>query len=305
MSWTKEYLEAICKLDGDGFRKGVSDGFRNEHPNVEPEEVLEPAIITNSSFKGPESDIPIRIYTPESDGNSKLPGVVYFHGGGFVFGDLDSFDPFCRRLCVKSGAVIVSVDYRLAPEHPFPAAVNDSYAALEYVHQYADALNIDSSKICVAGDSAGGNLATVVAMLARNNNGRSIKHQYLIYPVVDVTRNHQNNSFTDGTFLQPATINFFQKSYIRDFEDRKDFRLSPIYGDFTGLPPASLLLAEYDVLTHECRDYAEKLKSKGVPAEVVIAKELEHGFINANNRVLPSIVQYQDGAAVAIKKALA
>ncbi|KAH8549777.1 Alpha/Beta hydrolase protein [Umbelopsis sp. PMI_123] len=300
MSWTKEKLEAICKLDGVNFRKAVFDETLPLHLSVEPEEMLEPANITNSSFKGPESDVPIRIYTPQSDGSSKLPGIVFFHGGGFVFGDLNRYEPVCRRLCVKSGAVIVSVDYRVAPEHPFPAAVNDCYAALEYVYQNADALNIDTSRIGVAGDSAGGNLSTVVSMLARDSKGPSIKYQFLIYPCVDATRNYDNHPVHPGAFLQA-----FMYTYRHDFKDLKDFRLSPIFGDVTGLPPVWLLLAEYDPLTPEGLDYAEKLKSKGVPTEVLIAKELDHGFINANNRVMPSIVQYQDAAAAAIKKGLA
>ncbi|KAI8578527.1 hypothetical protein K450DRAFT_246204 [Umbelopsis ramanniana AG] len=303
MSWNNESIEALCKLNGVEFRETVNKSFAKMLQDTEPEVVLQPASVTNTKFKGPKSDIPIRIYTPDSDGCVKLPAVVFYRGGGFINGGLDSHDSTCRRLCVKSGAVIISVDYRVAPEHPFPAAVDDCYAALQYVHQNADALNIDASRVAVAGDSSGGTLTAVVTIMARDNNGPSIKFQCLIYPPTDFTTDYSKHQPHEGALLRRETINL-QDNYLQDYNHREDIRVSPLKADLTGLPSAWVFVAEYDPLTPESIAYVEKLQSQSVSVELVTAPGADHGIFTFPSNLSPDTVRYQEAAAAAIKKAL-
>ncbi|MBK5289774.1 MAG: alpha/beta hydrolase, partial [Acidimicrobiia bacterium] len=203
--------------------------------------------VENAAVPGPAGDIPIRLYRPE--GAASKPVVVFFHGGGWVLGSLETHDATCRALAKEIDAVIVSVDYRLAPEHRFPAAVEDAYAALSWVHAHADELGGDPARLVVAGDSAGGNLAAVMAQLARES-GPALAAQLLIYPVTDhefTSRSMEDNA--EGYFLTRDAMRWFYANYLTTAAEGDDARVSPLRApDLSGLPPAIVLTMEYDPL---------------------------------------------------------
>ena len=221
--------------------------------------------VTDRAVPGPHGDIPIRIYTPA--GSGAFPVLVYFHGGGWVIGDLDVVDGPCRLIANRAHAVVVSVDYRLAPEHPFPAAVDDAVAATRWVADNAALLNIDPERIAVGGDSAGGNLAAVVALDARDNGGPGLVGQVLLYPATEFER-ATDSARENGKdyFLTSALLDWFGGYYAAD---PTDVRASPLRAtDFSGLPAAYVVTAEYDPLRDEGEAYAARLQGAGVPVEL-------------------------------------
>ena len=232
------------------------------------------------AIPGPAGEIPLRIYTPEGDG--PFPILMFFHGGGFVLGDLDTYDPVCRRLCSRSGHVVVSVHYRLAPEHPFPAAVEDCHAAARWAAGNASRISGDPHRISVAGDSAGGNLAAVVALRSREA-GPNLAGQVLIYPVTyqvgpDTASRKEN---AEGYFLTRADMAWFGKHYFASIEDAESVDASPANArDLSGLPPALIVTAEYDPLRDEGEDYAKSLEAAGVPTAATRYEGMIHGFLN-------------------------
>lgn len=222
--------------------------------------------------------IPVRIYHP---GGAGLPLVVYLHGGGFVLCDLDSHDACCRRLANGIGAIVISVDYRLAPEHRFPAAVDDAWAVTEWVARHGGELGGDPTRLVVAGDSAGGNLAAVVAMTARDRGGPSIAFQLLIYPVVDQRR--RPSTVRDASARATLTLEhqrWFTEQYLGPDGDRTRVAVSPILGDFTGLPPAHIVTGELDPLREQGEEFAELLRAAGVSATTRCYPGMFHGFFN-------------------------
>ena len=259
----------------------------------------------HAEASGPAGPIPLRIYTPVAAPNTGLPGLVYFHGGGFVLGDLESHDALCRLLANESGCRVVSVDYRLAPEHPFPAAVEDCFAALLWVEANSSAMGIDPNSIAVAGDSAGGNLAAVACLLAKQKGGPRIGFQLLIYP--STSFRHDSPSvlaFGSGYMLNQATIEWMVSHYIPKEADRGDMRLSPLAAtDLKGLPPAYVVTAGFDPLHDEGAAYAQKLKAAGVPVVHVDYPSMIHGFFNMQG-VLPLAGEAIAAAAGAVKDAL-
>lgn len=223
------------------------------------------ADITNTSIPGKHGDIQIRIYTPK--GGGQFPALVYYHGGGWVIGGLDVVDTACTVLANRSHGVVISVDYHMGPEAPFPAAVDDAYTALEWVAKHCAELNIDPYRIAVGGDSAGGNLAAVTALAARDSGLPALVYQLLLYPVTDFKRDtdslRQNG---DGYFLTTALLDWFAKHYAADPDD---WRASPLRAaDLSGLPPAYVITAEFDLLRDEGEAYAARLKEAGVDVEV-------------------------------------
>ncbi|MGN6609239.1 MAG: alpha/beta hydrolase [Jatrophihabitans sp.] len=240
-------------------------------------------------------DIPVRVYRPESDG--RVPTVVYLHGGGFVIGDLDTHDGVCRNLVRDVGAVVVSVDYRLAPEHRFPAAVDDSYAALRDVAEHIDAYGGDADRLVVGGDSAGGNLAAVCAQHARRD-GLALAAQLLVYPAVDLLGDYASREENaEGYFLTLDDMHWFAQQYL-DIADEHDPRaqelatdpqVSPLYGQLEGLAPAVVVTAEYDPLRDEGNRYAEALAAAGVKVEHQQFAGLIHGFYGLE-AISPAIV---------------
>ena len=233
--------------------------------------------VTDRSIPGADGDIGLRIYTPTGDGPH--PVLVNFHGGGWVIGDLDTADGVCRDLCNTAQCVVVSVDYRLAPEHVFPAAPDDAYAATCWAADNQAALN-GNGKIGVCGESSGGNLAAVVCLKARDEAGPQIDFQLLLYPVVDCDMTRQ--SYVDngsGYFLETDTMVWFWNHYCPDLERRKDPAASPLLAESHGnLPPALVVTAEFDPLRDEGGLYAETLQAAGGDAQVVCYDGLVHDF---------------------------
>lgn len=233
--------------------------------------------VTDLSIPGPERLIPIRVYRPA--GAAFMPGLVYFHGGGWVVGNLNSVDARCRILADWTPVVVVSVDYRLAPEHKFPAAVEDSLAATQWVLANGAQIGIDTGKVGVGGDSAGGNLAAVVALEAKRLKLK-LALQYLCYPVTDLLSDTKSrNERATGYGLTKASMEWYEHQYLVSKFDAENPLASPIRAtDLSGLPPAIVGVAGYDPLYSEGLAYAEKLKAAGVPVELHDYPSLIHGF---------------------------
>jgi acetyl esterase len=234
------------------------------------------------SIPAPHGTIPARIYTPKKlRKNTGLgPALVFFHGGGWVIGDLETHDVACRKLADEGELIVISVDYRLAPEHKFPAAVDDAIAATRWVSANAVKLGIDAARVSVGGDSAGGNLAAVVAIAARDGNGPAIAGQVLIYPAVDLTMTHPSHSEPETSLLLThSVIRWFCDHYLNGAADVHDWRASPVRAPtLTGLPPAYVLTAGADPLRDEGDEYAARLKQAGVSVTYKHFPGQFHGF---------------------------
>lgn len=245
----------------------------------EPGEVAE---VRELSAPGPHGAIPLRYYRPlGSASDAVLPVLVYYHGGGWTIGDLDTHDTLCRELCNLSGCALAAVDYRMGPEHRFPAAVDDALAATRWVHDQASALGVDASRLAIGGDSAGGNLAAVVAIAARDAGDLPIAFQLLIYPATDMRCVHASHTTNgQGYVLTSDSIRYFHDHYIADPEHDLDWRASPLlHPDLSRLPPALVLTAGYDPLRDEGLDYARALTAAGNRAAYVCFERQIHGFI--------------------------
>lgn len=256
-------------------------------PVVEEPEAV--AVVYDRTIPGPDGDVPVRVYRPV-EGGDPLPVVVYFHGGGWVICDLDTHDGTCRALANGVNAVVVSVDYRLAPEHKFPAAAEDAYEVTSWVAAHADELGVEPSRLAVAGDSAGGNLAAVVALMARDRGGPAITFQLLVYPVTNHsfdTDSYRENA--DGYFLHRASMEWYWRQYLADERDGANPYASPLrVEDARGLPPGMVITAEFDPLRDEGEAYGRKLAEAGVPFDVRRYDGVFHGFF--------SMVAFLDGA---------
>lgn len=240
---------------------------------------IELASITDRTIPGPAGEIPVRIYRP-SDAPG-LPVTVFFHGGGWVIGDLESHDHCCRTIASKAECVVVAVDYRLAPEAKFPAAIDDAWAATEWVATHGDELGVDASRLAVAGDSAGGNLAAVVANTSRDHEHVEVISQVLIYPVVDGECDRPSMSENaEGYLLTSTAMDFFHGHYSRSEADLADPRFSPILADLEGAAPAVVITAEFDPLRDQGNAYAVKLTEAGVDVDHVQYDGMFHGFFS-------------------------
>jgi len=224
-------------------------------------------------------EIGARLYTPEGD--APRPVLVYFHGGGFIMGDLDDWDPPLRELTNAAGCLVVSVAYRLAPEHRFPTAPEDCYRALSWVAENAASLGGDPGRIAVGGDSAGGNLAAVAALMARERGGPLPVCQVLIYPVTDMAGDYPSqHEFGEGYFLTTEAARYFHSLYFRTDEDAQNVYASPLLADLGGLPPALVVTAGYDPLRDQGQAYARKLAVAGVRVDYRCYGGMIHGFLN-------------------------
>ncbi|MEY4880230.1 MAG: carboxylesterase NlhH [Pseudomonadota bacterium] len=261
--------------------------------------------VENVEATGTENPIPIRVYTPVAAGSSALPALAYFHGGGFVLGDIDCYDPLCRTLANESGCRVLSVDYRLAPEHPFPAAVEDCFAALKWIEANSSVLGIDPNRIGVAGDSAGGNLAAVVAQLAKSKGGPHLAFQLLIYPMTSLHQDAPSAFGFGGNVLTQPAVSWFYKQYVSDDVEPGDPRLSPLQAtDFSGLPPAYVVTAGFDPLRDEGAAYAAKLKAAGVKVRHIDYPTMIHGFFSMQD-LIPMASEAVAAAGQAARDALA
>ncbi|MGB8402151.1 alpha/beta hydrolase [Bradyrhizobium sp.] len=234
------------------------------------------------SIPAPHGAIPARIYTPRTlrKANGLAPCLVFFHGGGWVIGNLETHDVVCRALAHEGELIVISVDYRLAPEHKFPAAVDDAISATEWIAANARQLGIDAARLTVGGDSAGGNLAAVVALAARDGNGPDIAGQVLIYPATDFSKQHPSHREPETSILLTHTvIPWFSNHYLTGPADIDDWRVSPARAaTLAGLPPADVLTAGADPLRDEGDEYAARLKQAGVPVAYRHFPGQFHGF---------------------------
>jgi len=266
-----------------------------------PEEV---ARVENRTIPGPAGQIPVRIYTPRNA--APLPGLVFFHGGGWVIGNLDTVDTPLRALANRSGCVVISVDYRLAPEHQFPAAADDCYAATCWAVEHASSIGVDPARVAVGGDSAGGNLAAVVSLMARDRGAPPLAFQLLIYPVADHdfgTPSYLANA--DGFLLSRGSMIWFWDQYAPSPADRDHPYASPLRAEkLDGLPPAHVVTAEYDPLRDEGEAYAARLARQGVPTTARRYDGMIHGFFSRAG-VLDQGKQLIDDCAAALRTALA
>jgi len=256
------------------------------------------------TLPGPTGEIPVRIYRPE--GRGPFPGLLYFHGGGFVFCNLDTHDGTCRALCNRAGCVVVSVDYRLAPEHPYPAAADDCFAATGWLAKHGAELDVDITRLAVAGDSAGGNLAAVVSQMGRDRGGPPLRFQLLVYPVIDCdfgTDSYRENA--EGYFLTRESMRWFWGKYLGDSGRGGEPYASPIRAaDLSGLPPGLCITAEYDPLRDEGEHYAARLREAGVACAASRYDGVIHGFVSMFE-MLDKGSAALDEAAGALRAALA
>jgi acetyl esterase len=244
--------------------------------------------------------MPARLYAPQSA--APLPVLLYIHGGGFTVGSLATHDVLCRQLSRQGHCAVVSLDYRLAPEHRFPTAVQDSWDALNWLHQQGHALGLDAQRLAVGGDSAGGTLAAVCALMARDAD-LNLRLQLLFYPgTVARQSTASHHTFAEGFMLDKATVDWFFAQYI-DATDRDDWRFAPLSApDHAGLAPAWIGLAECDPLVDEGVQYADALRMAGVPVDLEIYKGVVHGFITMG-RAIPDALQAHADAGRALKLA--
>ena len=236
--------------------------------------------VEDRRIPGPAGEIPVRIYTPE--GSGPFPLIAFFHGGGFVLCSLETHDELCRAMCRDAGAVVVSVDYRLAPEAKYPAAADDCYAATAWCAAHAAELGADAARLVVAGDSAGGNLAAVTALRARDLGAPRIRHQVLIYPATHCdfdTPSYRENA--QGYFLTADAMRWFWAHYLEHPAQASEPYACPAHAaDLRGLPPATVITAEYDPLRDEGEDYATQLRAAGVPVVQKRNDGMIHGFVS-------------------------
>ena len=263
--------------------------------------------VVDRVIPGTGHQIPIRVYEPLGDDAGPRPGVVYYHGGGWTICGLDTHESACRRLANETGSVVVSVDYRLAPEHKYPAAADDAYTALCWVSEHADELGIDRSRLAVAGDSAGGNLGAVVALRARDE-GPPVAFQLLVYPVIDSssTRNDYASKTDNATgyFLTTTQMEWYRRQYLPDDDAGEHPGVSPnLASSHAGLPPACIVTAEMDPLRDEAEHYASQLEAAGVPVTMYRAEGMFHGFFGMD-AVLPGAKDAQIVAFDAMRRHL-
>lgn len=228
------------------------------------------------------ADLPARLYSPVT-GDDALPVLLYFHGGGWTLGSIDSHDATCRYLARMGGLKVLSVDYRMAPEFPFPTAVNDALAAFRYVRDNSGTLGVDPKRIAVGGDSAGGNLAAVVCQQTRDAGEKTPDFQLLFVPATNMSaRTRSYELFKEGFFLTAKDMDWYERTYIRSDDDRLDPRASPLLAkDFSGLPPAHVATAGFDPLRDEGEAYARKMADAGVSVSLRRHSTMVHPFVNA------------------------
>jgi acetyl esterase len=285
--------------------KDARQQFRETRPALTPPPP-EVGLVEDLAADGPRGPIPLRRYRPLGvAAATPLAALVFLHGGGWVIGDIETHDVLCRQLAAESGASVVSVDYRLAPEHKFPAAVDDAWAATGWVVAHAGELAIDAARLAVGGDSAGGNLAAVVALLARDRGGPPIALQVLIYPVTDLGAETQSyRDFAEGYLLSREGMRWFGAHYLAAEGEAADWRASPIRArSLAGVAPALVVTAGFDPLRDEGLAYAAQLRAAGVRVDAVDYGGMIHGF-TLMGRVVDTANRAVSHIAASLRQAL-
>lgn len=278
--------EALLKTFGEGITPptstlSVAEGRRlldELFVDEEPEPVGE---VMETEIQGPNGPIPLRIYAP--DGEGPFPMLVFYHGGGWTRGSLDGYDGLCRRLTNRAEALVVSVDYRLAPEHPFPAGFEDCYAATEWAAEHAADLGGDPDRIAVGGDSAGGNLAAAVTLASRDRDGPEFVHQLLVYPAVNPPSVQWYDSYDEnatGYLLEMDSVQWYYEQYIDEAAVGNQYAFPDRARELSGLPPATVLTAGFDPIRDEGMAYAERLSDAGVDVEHLHYESQIHAFVS-------------------------
>lgn len=309
----KAVLDMVVKAQEQGAKPmeqmtpaEARDMYENQRGALSPEPP-EVASVEDFAIPGPRGEIPVRLYRPlGSEAGTALPVILYYHGGGWVIGGLNTHDVVCRGMANGSGCAVLSVDYRMAPEYPFPACGEDCYAALEWVAASGAGRKLDATRIGVSGDSAGGNLSAVMTLMTRAQNGPRIAWQGLIYPATDMRGGYPSREkFGEGYLLTAAAMNYFESLYLQGEGPRTDWRASPIVvEDLSGLPPATIVTAGFDPLCDEGQAYADRLRDAGVPVTYKCFEGQIHGFFTMG-RVIPEaeagIALLAEGARAALK----
>ncbi len=276
-----DWNETVERLRGSFYR--ATRSVESDAPEL--------ARIDNILVDGAEGPLKARIYTPLAAGIGQQPAILYFHGGGFVIGDLDGHEMICMRLAHAARCRVISVDYRLAPEHQFPCAHEDAMAAYDWLMRRAKDFSIDPERVAVAGDSAGGNLSAFLCQELARTGGHEPAFQLLLYPLVQfVDIKSKGLTFQEGFFISPGLFDFFKGSYLADM-DPMDKRISPLFApaeEFKGLAPAHVVLCGWDPLNAEGRAYADKLAAAGVPVTVREHPGMVHGFMNLTAVSVPA-----------------
>jgi acetyl esterase len=291
-------LEQMTPAEARAERAQAADAFAAMAGPLQ-----EVARVENRTIPGPAQPVPIRVYWPRT-GGAPLPVLVYLHGGGWAFGNLDACDRNCRALANSAGCVVVNVDYRLAPENKFPAAADDAYAAVHYVATHPGEFNADPARIAVGGDSSGGNLAAVACLMARERGGPPIAFQLLVYPVVDYDDDRPSMAeFAEGYLLTRAAMPYFWGHYVSSPEEGRHPHASPINAaSLHGLPPAMVITAECDPIRDQGEAYAHRLRDAGVPVTLRRYDGAIHVFFNMS-AVIDSGKQALSDAAAALREA--
>jgi acetyl esterase len=272
---------AFPSIRADSRAEDIRKRYDDVGTQVITQDIEPVGAVHDRSIRGADGDIAVRIYQPHGAGDTPLPVVLFYHGGGFVLCGLDSHDAVCRATCNASGCIVVAVDYRLAPEYPFPSGVEDCYAALQWVADHAFEVGGDADRIAVVGDSAGGNLAAAVALLARDRSGPRLCHQVLVYPMLDPradTPSHREVG--PGFYLLSEEVQWFWAQYLTKDDWQNPYASPTSAADLTGLPPALVVTAENDPLRDEGERYAAALSAAGVDVTLHRYDDMFHSFMS-------------------------
>lgn len=277
----KSILDQMAAMPRPPIEQMSPEDFRSQEFNV-PRPTIPVANVYDRLLPLAGRTIPVRVYVPEMDTSTPQPALVFYHGGGWVTGSIESHDPVCRFLCNAAACVVISVEYRLAPEHKFPAAVWDAYDAAQWIAVHADEFAVDPARIAVGGDSAGGNLAAVTCLIAKERNSPDIAFQLLIYPstgYAEAPPSIRENA--EGYMLTGEMMTWFRNHYLNSSEELLHPYFAPVLAEDLGdLPPAFIATAEFDPLRDVGKMYADKLQSSGVPVAFKNYEGLIHGFAN-------------------------
>lgn len=285
-------LPDMPSVDWHGQTQKLRNSFYRASRSVE-RDLPDLAEMSNLIVDGADGPLPARLYIPLAAGVGPSPAIIFFHGGGFVLGDLDTHDVVCRRLAASARCRVLSVDYRLAPEHKFPAAHDDALSVWNWAVERGKILNFDPDRMAVCGDSAGGNLAAFIAQEMNRTGGVMPAFQLLLYPLVQfVDIRAKKMTFQEGSFfISPNLFDYFRDSYVGKETERMDPRVSPLFAaddDFSGLPPTHMVLCGWDPLKDEGKAYASKLAAHGVPVTIREHPGMVHGFMNMTAVSVPA-----------------